>query len=517
MSTIIKVQREIEVLDDVDVIIVGGGPAGIGAALASGRNGAKTLLIEAFGSLGGLQTQGNNSIFTFIDPELHRGIFQEIFSKLKEAGAVKNLNDLAASERARMKSRILEVVDKNILPKRFIDTEVGYWGMWGIPFDNEYYKFLTETMLQEAGVKILYHTLATDVIREENEIKGIIIESSEGSNVILGKSVIDCTGIGHIIWKSGAPCLGDEGYPVGKHKGKPGGFLNAFFISGVDVERFRKFKSENQEEWGEMYGGRSLIKEAKKKGAYILGEAVVLSSAFDIYNIGRFYVMNPIHEIPEDKKSWMAEERSNAEIDMRKQAWAVFNLLKENVPGFENSFIERTSGLPCTGMGHRLVGEYILNVGDMREGKSFEDSIAINNMPPDIYEAVGRFGYEILPHDIPYRCLISKEIKNLLAAGTTISAGAFSASGLRYCLPSICQGQAAGTAAALAVKNNVSSKDLDIKLLQNTLREQNVAVSVKDVSPDVLAPYKAIKMMTIFFKRQDIDEIAVSEDEIAKY
>ena len=219
MKTIIKPQSEIEVLDDVDVIIVGGGPAGIGAALASGRNGAKTILIEAFGSLGGLQTQGNNSIFSFIDPELHRGIFQEIFSKLKEAGAVKNLDDLQASERARMKYRILEIVDKKILPKRFIDTEVGYWGIWGIPFDCESYKFLTETMLQEAGVKILYHALATDVIREENEIKGIIIESSEGSNVILDKSVIDCTGIGHIIWKSGAPCLGDEGYPVGKHKG----------------------------------------------------------------------------------------------------------------------------------------------------------------------------------------------------------------------------------------------------------------------------------------------------------
>ena len=93
-------------------------------------------------------------------------------------------------------------------------------------------------------------------------------------------------------------------------------------------------------------------------------------------------------------------------------------------------------------------------------------------MPPDLYEAVGRFGYEILPHDIPLRALVSKEVDNLLAAGTTMSNGPFALHGLRYCTPSICSGQGAGTAAALAAKNNVSPKKLDIKLLQKTLREQ---------------------------------------------
>ncbi|MFX1398078.1 MAG: FAD-dependent oxidoreductase [Promethearchaeota archaeon] len=517
MNEIIEAEKKINLLDDAEVLIVGGGPAGIGAAISSGRTGAKTILVEKFGSLGGLQTQGNNSIFSFIDPGIHGGIMLELLEKLKEGGALKNIDDLPVSEKSRMKMGIIAAVGKERLPKRLVETDYGYWGPWGIPFDIEYYKYLTESMMEEAGIKILYHSLATSVIREENVIKGVIIESPEGRLAISCKVIIDCSGMGDIAWKSGASCFGDDGYPAGFKKGKPGGMLNAFYIGGVDMDKFKKLKAENPEEWGQLYVGRSLIKEAKEEGAYILGEAIILSTAFDIYNTGRVYVMNPIHKTPDDKKSWMVEDLSAAEIDMRKQAWAVFKILKENVPGFEKSYIERTSNLPCVGIGHRIVGEYVLTVGDMREGKAFEDSVAISNMPPDIYESVGRFGYEILPHDIPYRCLISKDIDNLLAAGTTISAGFFAGSGLRYCAPSICQGQAAGTAAALAVKNSVSPKNLDVKLLQDTLRDQNVRLSVKEVSPDVLAPYKAIQMMKIFYKREDIDEVAVSEEEIANY
>ncbi|MFX1375993.1 MAG: FAD-dependent oxidoreductase [Promethearchaeota archaeon] len=517
MNQIIEPEKKIDVIDEVDVIIVGAGPAGIGAAIASGRTGAKTILIERFGSVGGLQTQGNNPIFSFVDPELHGGIIQEILTGLKEGGGLKNLDDVPPNERSRFKSRLLRVVGAENLPRRLVDTEVGYWGVWGNTFDLEYYKFFIENMLVDAGVKILYHVFATDVIREENLLKGIIIESKEGRKAILGKVIIDCTGEGDIVWKSGATCMGDDGMPVGRNKGSPGGKLNAFFIGGVDIDKFEEFRRNNIKEWGQMYAGRKLIQKAKQEGAYIRGEAVVLSQLHDVYNAGRIYVMNAIHIVPKNLKSWMAEEMSVCEVDLRKQVWAVFKMLKENVPGFENSYIEKTPNIPCVGISHRIMGEYVLTVGDMREGKAFEDSIAINNMPPDLYEAVGRFSYEILPHDIPYRCLISKNIENLMAAGTTMSSGGLAVSGLRYCTPSICQGQAAGTAAALAAKNNISPKKLDIKLLQDTLREQGVRVTVKDLSGDVIAPYKAIKEMKIVFKRGDVSEMGATEEEIAKH
>lgn len=516
INQIIEPEKKIEVLDDVDVIIVGAGPAGIGAAISSGRTGAKTILIERFGSMGGLQTQGNNPIFSFVDPELHGGIMQEILTRLKEIGGLKNLDDVPADVKARFKNRLISVFGEKNLPKRLVETEAGYWGCWGLTFDMECYKYLLENMMEEAGVKILYHAFAANVIREENLLKGIIIESKEGRKAILGKVIIDTSGEGDIIWKSGAACMGDQGFPAGRNKGAPGGMLNAFFIGGVDIDKFRKFKKENPKEWGQMYSGKKMIQKAKEEGAYIKGEAVVLSQLQDVYNAGRIYVMNAIHKIKNGKKSWMTEEMTDCEIDLRKQVWAVFKMLKDNVPGFENSFIEKTPNLPCVGIGHKLMGEYVLTVRDMREGKAFDDSIAINNMPPDIYEAVGRFAYDILPHDIPYRCLISKDIDNLLAAGTTLSSGTFAGGGLRYCTPSMCQGQAAGTAAALSAKNNVSPKKLDIKLLQKTLREQGARVTVKDVPEEALEPYRAIKKMNIVFKRDDAPEMAATEEEIAQ-
>jgi hypothetical protein len=517
MKTIREEARQIPVLSEAEVIVVGGGPAGVGAALASARTGAETILIDRFGSLGGLQTQGNNSIFSFVDPELHGGIIQEILDRAAAAGAMRNPDSRSESERARLRAPFTAGLSLDKLPKRLVETSVGYWGRWGRSFDAEYYKVLLDTMMAEAGVGLIYHAFAAGAIREENTLKGVIIETKGGRFAVLGNVIIDTTGEGDIAWKSGAPVMGDEGFPTGPRKGNPGGMLNAFFIAGVDLPRFRAFKKENPAEWGRMYSGRKLIREAREKGAYIKSGAVILSSGWDVHDTGRVYVMNAIYIVPEGRKPWMPEEMTNCEIDLRKQAWAVHQLLKEEVPGFENSFIEKTPVIPCVGNAHRMIGEHVMNVGEMREGRAFDDSIAINNMPPDIYEAVGRFGYEILPHDVPYRCIVSKGIDNLLAGGTTISSGPFAIAGLRYCTPSICTGQAAGTAAALAAKGNSSPKQLEVKKLQDTLRDWGARVTVKDVSEEALEPYRFIQSLGLVARRTPGKEGNVSEEEIAKY
>jgi hypothetical protein len=517
MKTIKETAREIPVLYEADVVVVGGGPAGIGAALASGKIGARTVVIERFNSLGGLHTQGNNPTFTFVDPALHGGIMIEIIDRLKKAGAVKNVDDLASYERGRFKRGVIAALGADNLPKRLVDTEVGYWGPWGISFDMENYKFLLDNMMKEANVKMLLHSFAAGAIREGNSLKGVIIETKEGRRAVLGKVIIDTTGEGDIAWKSGAPVMGDEGFPAGPHKGEPSGMLNAFFIGGVDMKKYRSFQEANMPEWGEMYVGRKIIAKAKEDGAYIKGEAVILAPTFDVYNGGRIYVMNPIYRVEKGKNCLMTEVLTDCEIDLRKQAWAVHKVVKENVPGFENSYIERTPNLPCIGNGHRILGEHIVTIAEMREGKAHEDGVAINNMPPDLYEAVGRFAYDILPHDVPYRALVSKGIDNLLAAGTTMSSGGFSKAGLRYCTPSICTGQAAGVAAALSANHDISPKKLDIKSLQDALRKQGARVTVKEVSAEALAPYRAIQKMGIKFQRGDVKELPVTEEEIGKY
>ncbi len=516
MKKIIEPQRATEVLDEAEVIVVGGGPAGIAAALASGRVGAKTLLMDNFGSLGGIQTQGNNPTFSMVDPELHGGIMQEILIRLKDDGALKN-NDDIPFPKSHFKDLIIAAVGKEKLPRRFIETEVGSWGCWATSFDAEYYRYLLDDMMQEAGVKLMYHVWAADVVREENRLTGVIIEGKEGRRAVLGKVIIDTTGNGHIAWKSGAPVMGEEGYPAGKKRGRHSGMLDSFFIGNVDMQRFWKFKKENFEEWGQMYAGREMVKQAKAKGAYIRGESVLISEHFDVYNTGRVFIMQPIHPVAEGNKCWMTEEMTACEIDMRRQTWAVFNMLKENLPGFENAYIEKTPVIPCVGNGHRILGDYVVTIGDMRAGRAFEDGVSIANMHPDLYEAVGRFAYETIPYDIPYRALVSKGVENLLSAGGTISCGGFAQSALKYCSPTICMGQAAGAAAGLAATHDVAPKRLDVKLLQETLIAQGAKTTVKNVPEEVLAPYKALQKMNLVFKRQDVAELAVSEEELAEY
>jgi hypothetical protein len=516
VKTIVEPQKEVGVLHEADVVVVGGGPAGIGAALASRRAGAETVLIDRFGSLGGLQTQGNNSIFSFVDPELHGGVIQEILDRLAAAGAVRKLTDMSDAERAGRRLPFTGGRSPDKLPKRLVETSAGYWGRWGHNLDAEYYKYLLDTMMAEAGVKLLYHAFAAAAIREGDSLKGVIIETKEGRRAVLAQVVVDTTGQGDIAWKSGAPVLGDEGFPVGPRKGYPGGMLCAFFIAGVDLAKFREFRRANMDEWGAMYGGRKMIKEAQAKGAYIKSGAVILSPQWDIYNSGRVYVMNPIHVVPKGRTGWMVEEMTDCEIDLRKQAWAMQQLLKEKVPGFENSFVEKTPQLFVM-PGHQIAGEHVMTVSEMREGKAFDDSVAINNMPPDIYEAVGRFAYEILPHDVPYRALVSKGLDNLLAGGQTISSGPFAMAALRYCTPSICTGQAAGAAAALAARKNVGPKKLDVKLLQDTLRKEGARVTVKDVSKEALEPYRFIQELGIKMERTPGAKIDISEEEIGRY
>jgi hypothetical protein len=356
-------------------------------------------------------------------------------------------------------------------------------------FDVEYYKYLLDMMMQEAGVKLMLHAFGAGAIKEGNMLKDIIIESKEDRQAILGKVIVDSTGDADIIWKSGAACT-DEGFPSGPKKGRHSGFGYAFFVREVDINRLRAFRKENPEEWDMMFAGKHLIKQAKAEGKLYGNRGGVLLS--EVYRGGRVWVMSPQYPLPMGHHGWKVEDMTNGEIDLRKQAWSMYKLLKENVPGFENSHMDRTPTAVLLRDTHRMIGEYVLAEEDMRQGRAFADSIAISNMSPDVFGPDDEHAYtgNVPPYDIPYRSLVSKDIDNLLAAGSTISADFFTYCATRYCSPSICTGQAAGTAAALSVKNKVSPKKLNVKQLQETLRRQGARVTVKDASEKVLEQYQ---------------------------
>ncbi|MDD5288516.1 MAG: FAD-dependent oxidoreductase [Dehalococcoidales bacterium] len=468
MKTVIDPQKEIPVHAEADVIVVGGGPAGIGAALASARNGAKTILIEQFGSLGGLQTQCFNTCFSFVDPEIQGGVIRDIMNRLQKGGGM--MKDASADTRQMR-------------------------GMGGVFFDAEYYKFLLDNMMAEAGVKLLYHAFGVGAIREGSTLKGIFIESLEGKMAILAKVIIDTTGSADIAWKSGASVL-SGGFTYGPKQGRTMGYGYSFFLGGVDVPRLKQLRKEQPENWGTMHAGAKLIAKAKAEGKLTaMRESYILS---EVYRGPRIWVMGGHHPVPAGHQNWELETLTEGEIHLRQGAWGTLNLLKENVPGFENAYMEKTPNIPVLRDTHRVHGEYILSEQDMRAGRAFDDSIAISNMWPDIFGPDYEHG-EIWyppPYDIPYRSLVSKDTDNLLGAGATVSADFVAWAAVRYCAPSICTGEAAGTAAALAVKNNVTPKKLNVKTLQNALRKQGARVTVKEVPKPVMDEYnKTVKRL----------------------
>ena len=472
MKTIMEPQNEIPVLSEADVVVVGGGPGGIGAALAAARNGVKTILIEQFNFLGGTQTQCFNPSFSFVDSAIQGGIIRDIINRLKRAGAV-----------------TLDLSEENC-------RKPSIWA--SVYFDGESYKYLLDNMMQESGVKLLYHAFGAGAIKEGNTIKGVFIESKEGRQAVLGKVVIDSTGSADIAWKSGTPCMA-SGIPTGPKKGRHSDYSYAFLMRDVDGDRFNKFKEENPT-WD---SGRSLIKKAKAEGKlHGTRDAFWLFGDYEVWGSRKGFCMSQVHPLPMGHHGWRVEDLTDGEIDLRKGAWSLWNFIKNNVPGFENSHIDQTPTHLQMRDTHRIVGGYILKYEDILKGKASDDSIAISNMCPDVYFADGEHEHKsnTLPFDIPYRCLVPKETDNLLAAGMVISTDFMTYNAIRQTTPSVCTGQAAGTAAALAVKNKVTPRGLDVELLQKSLREKGARISVKEVPEKVLEEYrtKAEKAVCVY-------------------
>lgn len=492
-KTYLEPQREIEIYDEVDVIVVGGGPAGSSAALASGRMGAKTVLIERFGCLGGVQTHGVAPLFMFPDPEVHGGIMKEILKRLEDGNATTKAENLPkVDENSQIQKAILGMKVREKLPGRMFES-AGFWGQLGRAFDAEYYKFMLDEMMHEAEVKLMYHTFAAGVIRDGDKLKGIVVESNEGRKAVMGRVIIDTTGMGDISRKSGASIMGDEGFPVGENKGRHAGMMIGYYIGGVDHQKFDVFCKAHPQDWATFFKGVSFVKQGIEEGYHVRDMGIVAYNISD----GRTWIQHAAYGLKKGGRGYHIREQTNAEIENRKQMFGLQKLLKDKIPGFEKSYIQKASALPLNGDPCRMLGEYVMTVDDMRAGRVFDDAIGISNMPVDTFEMLGRLDFDILPYDIPYRCLISKDIDNLMAAGTTMSAGGVSVCAMRFSAPSLAQGQGAGTAAAMAAKEGVSPKQINIQALQKNLRSQGVYVSVKERPDEAIEPYRAIKELIL--------------------
>ena len=338
-------------------------------------------------------------------------------------------------------------------------------------------------MLEEAGVKLLLHTWIADSIVENDKIKGIIVENKSGRQAILGKVVIDATGDGDVAARAGCP------YQKGREKdGKTQGMtLVGPIMKGVDNKKLWNFlcqyKKKHPEDvvdfiddklpFFDVSGLSNLLKEAREKGDLLLDYDtiwIIGDLETDKAEIGGSFVPNV--------DGTNVFDLTYAEIESIKQLSSIVNFAKKYIPGFENSHrTDRGSVSIGVRETRRIMGEYLLTEKDILSGRNFPDTIAKNKAPIDIHSPEGQKYITLKKsYGIPYRCLVPKKIDNLLVAGRCISVTHKALASVRFIPCCMATGQAAGVAAALSVKNNITPRNLNPIELQRSLKKQGVII-----------------------------------------
>jgi hypothetical protein len=448
------------IIDQGDVVVAGGGVAGITAAISAARNGAKVILIEKEGYLGGYITGGLVNYMTpFKDwyEQIVGGLAEEIVEKMKQMGAMKEDEYDVSVEHPWLAK------ERNWRTKLFGNTE----GLkrFGILFDTEKLKILLDTITNEAGIKVFFHTSVVAVKVIQNEVKAVILESKSGRMAVTARAFVDSTGDGDLAALAGAEF--QKGRP---QDGKILPMTTMFRLRGVQVEEAMRYQFANPSQ----YGYANLIKQATEKGeldiphSYILVRPTVYGDGLEV-NGTRILDIDGTNVF----------ELTRAEIELRRQVIMLEKLFKKYVPGCSGAYIAEIAPLIGVRATRCVVGEYIMQDDDIPTGKKFDDAVGRGTIHIDVHNPSGG-GYDIRPvkagdwYDIPYRSLVVRNFKNLFVCGRCISATSIAQSALRLYLNVFVSGQGAGTAAALCINQKVQAKELDIQLLRKILEKQGV-------------------------------------------
>ena len=444
--------RELPVYRDIDILVVGAGPAGIGAAICAARNGAKTLVIENSGCVGGQATNGLVGPFMTAydaksEKQIIKGIFEEIVGRLIEIGGAIHPSEV------RSKS-----------------SHAGFYKIGHDhvgPFDHEALKMVASDMILEAGAEILLHTQFIDVLKEDDKIIGVVIANKSGISVIRAKIIIDCSGDADVAARSGVK------YELGNiNDGNMQPATMFFRVSNVDSERLKVHMKEHEHEIRPFYGPFSwLIREKQEEWGDIPRAEICL---FEDTEPGE-YRINVSRILDIDGTN--AEDLTKAELIGMKQAHKIFDFLKKYAVGFENAKFIGTAARVGIRETRHIEGLYKLTADDVINCRVPETSIAVlatnmdthnKNDPGGTYFTLEKGPY----FGVPYPCLVPKGVSNLLVAGRSLSADAIAGSATRMIPCCIVFGQAAGTAAAQAIKGGKLPADIDVKDLRASLKEQ---------------------------------------------
>jgi hypothetical protein len=436
-----------------DVVIAGAGTAGVIAAIASARQGARTILVEAKGYPGGIAVEGGTALHSFYNlwkafpgvekRQLVKGIPAEMVDRLTAKGGATG----------------------------YAEMEIHYdYDSVCTAIDTEMYKLNAFEMLDEAGVYVCVNTLLAGVIKKNNRMEGVILESRSGREVIYAKSFVDCTGYADMAAYAGAAYTEPNDYAV----------VNSMGLGNVDIERYYDFL-RSQDAVGQLaYGTRSgepgrIIRlgsegskgypEAFSAGAKEIGMSAISTTVHDNYLM--FIKMNlKLPVSPTDR-----DTVSKAELELRKRMQKGVELFKKHIPGFQKAFITRTSPSLCIRRGRLITCDYDITHDNVLNGDHFPDDVFVygfhDNAPRFKVKNGGSYG-------IPYRALCVKGIDNLYVSGMMITSDHNAHMSTRNTVSCMGQGQASGTAAALYALGNISSRELPYQTLRNALEKGNV-------------------------------------------
>jgi hypothetical protein len=451
LKTVHESAREVPVVAEADVLVVGSGPGGLAAAIASAREGVETVLVERFGCLGGnITVVGVEGIGWYRKENTTdvEGIGIEFEQRARAMGAT--------SPEPQSRSEAI---------------------------NSDMFKYVADVLVQEAGVTPLLHSVAIDAITEGDAIKGVILHNKSGRQAVLAKRVIDASGDADLAYFSGAPLRKtprEDMLPV----------TVMFSCSGVNKQRFLEYVRENPasyKDWGKNWdiqkGGpdddlfspylEKPFDQAREDGVIPAGLTSIGGTWSTISDSGDATYLNMIHMIEYDGTDvW---DLTRAEMDGRYQVQQAIKALNRYAPGFEDAKLRNygmTLGVRDT---RKIIGRYNLTEADVRNEARFEDAIGI------FPEFIDGYGVLVLPtsgryFQVPYGALVPQKVRNLLVAGRCVAGDKISHASVRNMMCCTVTGQGAGVAAAVSVKDGVDVGEVNIGRVQKALVRQGVRI-----------------------------------------
>lgn len=422
----IEIKKTVPVVGDYDVVVCGGGPSGIIAALAAARGGASVAIIERYGFFGGMATAGlvcPISVFNYHGRRIIDGIPWEFVKRLEEIGGAREEKPLG-----------------------------------NITFSPEKYKLIAQRMLLEAGVRIYFHSYLSGCRMEGNKLTHIVIENKNGTECLASDYFIDATGDADLARLMGMPLQ-----PVSEYL-QPASLI--FMMAGVDTDALPMIRHSRQGVNYHDLAMRDIFEEARKEdpsipnygGPWYCG---VMENGVVVMNITRMY-------------GDMSENRRQTEVEclLHEHAHIFARLLVDRVPAFKDAFLLQTATQTGIRETHRIKGAYTLTGDDYVNARDFPDAVSRGCHPVDIHAASSTAQRcEFLKNAayVPYRCLYAEDYPNYLVAGRAFSADPVASASVRVQASCMGLGQAAGAAAALCVRDGSAVGEVDVDELRAVL------------------------------------------------